>query len=77
MPRQICNLPELSIRICDPKCIPIIYIMKTKIIKNFIKIDVTYHPCRLICSNKNNLPELSIRNQQSAKLICNPITSYF
>ena len=29
------NLPELGIRICDPKCIPIIYIMKTKIIKNF------------------------------------------
>ena len=34
MCRLICNLPELSIRICDPKLIQIIHTMEVKRIEN-------------------------------------------
>ena len=51
MCRLICNLPELSIRICDPKLIQFIYKKEVKRIENpyILCCRITYPAEHLLC----------------------------
>ncbi len=51
MCRLICNLPELNIRICDPKLIQIIYKKEVKRIENpyILCCRITYPAEHLLC----------------------------